>query len=156
MNTLNKNQKIVLLTLVSILVIAVIIYQFVLPKINRVNTKDVPIYSTDTTQIEKTRRLLVPSDFPFPENIKNDIETQRTLNSFVDLNKRWESNDSAEKNIDLYVKYTVDNGWNPFVSQIGPQTTNISGQKDKVVINIFIEKVNTLESKVQVIFSQTK
>lgn len=157
METLNKTKKFLLL--ISILIIVWGVYHYLWPRINifiLLNKKDTPIYSVNEKDIEGVKRELVPSDFPFPEDVKSSDEFKRTINSLDEYTNVWEAGNSFEKTKNLYVKYMIDNGWNPFVSNMSETLVSISGEKGGVVLNIFIEKISNSLTKVQVHFSQKK
>lgn len=153
----NYNNKKMVLIIVSILILSGSLFFIFYKKISFLNffKKDnLPVYSIDERSLDQIKSKLVPAGFPFLEGDVKSEEFKRTLNSLDEYTDLWESEFTFEKNRDLYIKYMNDNGWNPFVTMTSSDLLNISAEKNGIVLNIFIEKLSSATSKVQLHFSQ--
>lgn len=145
----------------AILTIVGIAYYFLLYKkpqqnfSSKTNVQE-PLYSVNGTDITQVKSKLVPADFLFIKPAKTPEEFKRTLASLDEYTAFWETATPYKETEGKYVQYTSDQGYNPFVSHVSATSSTISGGKNDVVLNIFIEKINDSLTKIQVHFSQKK
>jgi len=156
MDTSNNKRKIIWLVVVFLILV---IGALALLGFNKYYNKNksaelTPTYSSDPTE---AKNLLVPTDFPFPEDFSPSQEYQRGLNGLLEYTAIWDSSLSTEENQKIFEDYMTSGGWNPFVMQLTPDMVSLSGSKENTVLNVFIKKNSeNQKTEMQVHFSQSK